>query len=331
MSFGRVLTFTDPFQYQSAIRAADAEVVPTAKGGFHSELTQINLNELWVQHFNERLPRIYAVKMRPGRQVIGFLMDEHQPAMRHSGMDVSSNHIMICGDESMRQRSEASARYGSMSLTTKDLQTAYVAVIGRDFLSPRTTYLARPNRELMSRFLALHQTAEQITRAASELLEIPEVVRNLEQQLTHMMVRCLAEGDLLQMSSGAFNHDRIVARFEEFLEAHSDQPVYLAEICAAISTSERTLRVACEDHLGMGPIRYLSLRRLHLANRELLYADSSTRTVTQIATNTGFWELGRFSIVYRKLFGESPSETLRRPAPDRPLPRVRPSSLHRMN
>jgi hypothetical protein len=193
-----VLTFADPFQYQSTIRAADAEVVPTAKGEFHSELTQINLNELWVQHFSERLPRIYAVKMRLGRQVIGFLMDEHQPAMRHSGMDLSPHHIMICDDESMRQRSEASARYGSMSLTANDLRTAYVAVVGRDFLSPRTTYLVRPNRELMSRFLALHQTAEQITRAASELFEIPKVVRNLEQQLTHVMVRCLAEGDLLQ-------------------------------------------------------------------------------------------------------------------------------------
>jgi AraC-like DNA-binding protein len=50
----------------------------------------------------------------------------------------------------------------------------------------------------------------------------------------------------------------------EFLEAHPHRPLYLTEICAAIGVSERTLRASCERHLGMGPIRYLTLRRMHL-------------------------------------------------------------------
>jgi AraC-like DNA-binding protein len=44
-----------------------------------------------------------------------------------------------------------------------------------------------------------------------------------------------------------------------------------------------------------------------------LHSDVSTATVTEIATTHGFWELGRFSVEYRGLFGESPSTSLRRP------------------
>ncbi len=53
----------------------------------------------------------------------------------------------------------------------------------------------------------------------------------------------------------------------------------------------------------MGPIRYLTLRRMHLVRRALLRTDPSKATVTQVATEYGFWELGRFSVAYRTLFG----------------------------
>jgi transcriptional regulator GlxA family with amidase domain len=104
----------------------------------------------------------------------------------------------------------------------------------------------------------------------------------------------------------------IITRFLEFLTAHPNRPLYLTEICAAIGVAERTLRAACEEHLGMGPIRYLTLRRMHQARCALLRAEASNTTVTRIAMDHGFCELGRFSVAYCSLFRESPSETLRR-------------------
>jgi AraC-like DNA-binding protein len=109
-------------------------------------------------------------------------------------------------------------------------------------------------------------------------------------------------------------------RLEEALLANSDRTLYLTELCSVAGASARTLLACCQEHVGMGPIRYLWLRRMHLARRALQMADPATSTVTEIATDYGFWELGRFSVAYRELFGETPSASLRRPRED-PLPR----------
>jgi len=44
--------------YQAAIRAGDWRVYPTKKGQFRAELTQITLNQLWMQGFHQELPQI---------------------------------------------------------------------------------------------------------------------------------------------------------------------------------------------------------------------------------------------------------------------------------
>jgi AraC-like DNA-binding protein len=182
----------------------------------------------------------------------------------------------------------------------------------------------------MRRLVNLQKTICLIAKTSPELFELPEVVRAFEQNSIHLMVRSLIEGTLSTMSAGAQRHEAIVKRFEEFLEANPNTPFYLTEICAAVGAAERTLRAACEDHLGMGPIRYLAFRRLHLVRHALLRTDSSMATVTQIATDHGFWELGRFAVAYRALFGEPPSATLQRPPECRDSRSNRPSSLTQM-
>jgi AraC-like DNA-binding protein len=61
----------------------------------------------------------------------------------------------------------------------------------------------------------------------------------------------------------------VVDKLEAFIAANYDRPLYLAEICAATGVSERTLRLCCEKHLGMSPIRYLWLHRMRLARQVL--------------------------------------------------------------
>jgi AraC-like DNA-binding protein len=226
-------------------------------------------------------------------------------------MNVLPGSIIIHKTDLEHRRNEENATWGSMSLTHADFGTACKAIMGIEFTGEAFQHVVRPPLNLMSRLLNLHEMVGQIAKASPEILELPEVARALQQELIHLMVRCLCEGQGIKMTSGGLRHDLIVARFEEYLEANPNTPLYLTEICTALGTAERTLRAACEEYLGMGPIRYLFLRRMHLVRRTLLRADNFT-TVTRIAADHGFWELGRFSVTYRQLFGETPSATLKR-------------------
>ena len=214
MPWGRVLTFTDPFSYQSVLLGIDAQIYPTGRGEFHSELTQVGLNQVWTQRYHEKLPRIFASSMKLDRRVIGFLTDENQPAIRYCSLDVSPRDVIVRGGDEVYQHSAAGCRYATMSLATADLDFAYETLVGRELVSPRSTYLTRPDHALMSRLLKLQKTAEQIAKTNPGLFDFPEVVRNQEQHLIHVRVRCLDESALAQQSAGACPHGAIVSRFE---------------------------------------------------------------------------------------------------------------------
>jgi AraC-like DNA-binding protein len=127
------------------------------------------------------------------------------------------------------------------------------------------------------------------------------------------MILCLADSRSEDMRKVQRHRTRVMRRLEAALAENSEQPLYVADLAAQIGVTYWTLRDCCLEYLGMSPKRYLWVRRMHLARGALRRADAERTTVTEIAAEYGFWELGRFSVAYRSLFGESPSTALRRP------------------
>ncbi|MDJ0943669.1 MAG: AraC family transcriptional regulator [Kiloniellales bacterium] len=97
-----------------------------------------------------------------------------------------------------------------------------------------------------------------------------------------------------------------------FIMANLAEPLSLDSVAAAAGVSKRTLSLSFQMNLGQAVMAFVRQRRLELANQKLLAADVKATTVTNIAMNSGFQHLGRFSSVYRQCFGEYPSESLRR-------------------
>lgn len=88
------------------------------------------------------------------------------------------------------------------------------------------------------------------------------------------------------------------------------RPVHVSEICAALSVSRRTLHRAFQEVFGLGPVSFLRHKRLCAVHSILRESAPGSTTVSAVAMQQGFYELGRFSQYYFAMFGEHPSQTL---------------------
>ena len=105
----------------------------------------------------------------------------------------------------------------------------------------------------------------------------------------------------------------IVKAAQCWLHDHPQQPITLAELCRQVHASRRSLIQGFRDHLGMGPMAYVKLHRLHGVRRLLLGADPDQVRIGSIAAEWGFLNAGHFARDYRLLFSELPRDTLRHP------------------
>lgn len=111
--------------------------------------------------------------------------------------------------------------------------------------------------------------------------------------------------------SSGVAHD-LVQRAEMIILSQLDRPsMRVASLAAKLGVSVRTLRKEFKRANNVPPCHHLRLLRLRQTRRALLAADNEVTTVTEVAVRFGFTEFGRFASEYRKVFGETPSVTLR--------------------
>jgi hypothetical protein len=189
MAFGRSLTFAEPDQYQSALRAVRADVIVSGKGRFHARLTHVNFSRLWLQSGSDNLPRIARLANDPSRVPIFLQTLSSQAPVIISGKEISPGDLVVFRrGETYINRSVGPSAWGAMSLDPAALATAGRVIAGRELTFPRETHSTRPPPELLCRLTNLHRGAVQLADEAPDRLEHPEVARSMEHDLVHLMV-----------------------------------------------------------------------------------------------------------------------------------------------
>lgn len=86
----------------------------------------------------------------------------------------------------------------------------------------------------------------------------------------------------------------------------------MTDLARLSGVSRRTLFSSFKEVYGIGPHKLNEITKLNKLRDRLQISDPGTQSITEIANELGFSELGRLSGRYKQLFLELPNETLRR-------------------
>ncbi|NIH85761.1 AraC family transcriptional regulator [Amycolatopsis granulosa] len=97
----------------------------------------------------------------------------------------------------------------------------------------------------------------------------------------------------------------------DIMQNHPEWEHTTGSLARVTGVGVRTLQRGFREQLGVTPREYLNDVRLQRVRDELRAHRPEHATVGEIASRWGFPHPGRFSVIYRQRFGESPSATLR--------------------
>lgn len=305
-------TFTDPDEYCAHFPGANISLVVTGNDEFRARVVWVNLHRLSLATIEERAPRVAFVSLSPTRIFASFPLRSDPPVFIN-GVRLRRGEIVLHAQgEQFHQRSTGLTRRGLISLAARDFADYGKALLGASLVLPPTASIVRPPRNVTTQIMRVHRQACELAMEKPEMIAHREVARAIEQDLISALVSGLGVGTICICSKTRRRHAEIMAHFEGALAQQHARHIPGPELSRALGVPERTLRMYCMAFLGRGPADYARLRRLNHVRSALAHSDPAQTNVATIAREHGFSEPGRFSAIYRAVFGEMPSTTLRR-------------------
>jgi AraC-like DNA-binding protein len=304
----RIIDTADPDQFVACGRPI-ADLTLTERGRFSARVVRIDIERVWGQRVREKPACLKQVELHRG--AILFMI-EPGPSMFLGGAEIGMDQVaVVAAGNSYNWRLSGATHWGAVSLAKEDMDVLYGAAAGARARPVGGVSVFAPSPEALARLRSVHARMGRLAENTPELLTNTGLSHDLEYDLLSAAQELRNPQASGSDTVARRQHQMVVSRFHAIIEAQGDQPLYMSEISRRIGVCGRTLRAACQEQLGVSPFQYVMLRRMRSVRRALQKADPDITRVTDIATEHGFWELGRFAVKYRQVFGETPSATLR--------------------
>jgi AraC family ethanolamine operon transcriptional activator len=107
--------------------------------------------------------------------------------------------------------------------------------------------------------------------------------------------------------------DKVVKLVLDYVHGEPTEEITAADMCTLADCSQSWLERSFKKRFGVTPKKYVKYLRLSRLRENLLNPDEvEGRTVIELASVYGFWHMGQLAADYRKVYGELPSDTLKR-------------------
>jgi len=156
----------------------------------------------------------------------------------------------------------------------------------------------------------LHQVVNAVNSGTSQI-DTSSLMQSLDVELAEQILLILSRSYPNKNTSTGLRK-RAIQRTKAYLTDFPFETHTVSQLCNIAGVSERTLQYAFLEHYGVSPKTYLKNIRLNGARRELWKSNPHVSRVNEVAGSWSFWHMGQFAKDYRKLFGELPSDTLKR-------------------
>lgn len=298
-------SFADAEEMSHALRHVNVSAIQIGKGAFKSHLTQIGLRDWSFQYI---------------RFIAGEASCEgNSSADRHSimvpiaikagcrllGQKLTPAHIGLYAPGS-EHADKSSPGLAECVLTLPEGFLARTDRMGVRIDLPKAGSVVRDI------------PAEPLARLRSTLTELYEIIDDLQSdkcdltaltdQLDEALHAALAHrGATPSAGRPMIPRPGVLRRLRDIVGDNDHDSLGIAEIAETLGVSYPTLNRIFLEWFGVAPKRYFYLKRMHKVRSALRKGDYPS--VSAAAVGHGFIELGRFSVGYRALFGESPAET----------------------
>jgi AraC-like DNA-binding protein len=148
-----------------------------------------------------------------------------------------------------------------------------------------------------------------VARGAEDACVNDIVLREREDDLLAGLL-LVVDGLSANKERAVLSSDRSLKNIEDYICANLGAAITRGDLVTVAGVSISSLSRAFEKKYGLGPMAFVRQRRLDACFRVLHGSDREATTVTNVAMAHGFDHLGKFAVAYKKVFDESPSETL---------------------
>ena len=301
----------DPEAMEATVRGARVNHVQLAPGRFHGRLLHAELGGSSIDWGSYNLPLLVNGEMASDRVTLGFVFDLKTQGCLNGHKVSRATPVLLTEHAELHYRLPAFSQWIAFELPREraahgglDLPHCHASPLAADPQRAENT-----TREIA----AVLEVLRDISLGSPKIPNPTACMQHIEAHLLDLFSSTAMAFSESRSTSAGYPRERLrlVQKFTDHVHAHLDEPLQLGAICRDLSCDWRALERAFLTVNGVTPKRFLTQMRLSKARRMLLRPTRGV-TVTSVAGDCGIGHLGRFSLEYRRMFGEKPSKTLAR-------------------